>query len=204
MLAKRRLRKPGVRPGPRRGASEAGECACASCAGRTGEAVFRTITVPAGSPGRLAAFNVCKRGPGSITVPGACGLRDVSLFIVTQQFAGGLVDEMDPAARRAGHGFIAIRMIARRDIRHVNLDVHAGPGAAEYQFAHLLFSYGARLGALICLKIARIARPRARRGRNLIFKVPPLSFDILFGLWIRRRPEPGDKRIVGWRRSQIA
>jgi hypothetical protein len=74
-----------------------------------------------------------------MTVAGACGLRDVLLFIVTQQLAGGLVDEMDPAARRAGHGFIAIRMIAGRDIRHVNLDIHAGSRASKYQLAHCCF-----------------------------------------------------------------
>jgi hypothetical protein len=95
--------------------------------------------VLAGSPGGLADFDGCKRGRSSMTVAVACGLRDILLFMVAQQFAGGLVDEMDPGTRRAVDGFIAIRMIRRLGIRDENLNIHAGPRAAKYQFSHFAF-----------------------------------------------------------------
>jgi hypothetical protein len=61
----------------------------------------------------------------------------VALFMVAQQPAGDLVDEMDAGAGRTGHGFVAVRVIRRVGIRQLKLDIHAGPRAAKDQFAHL-------------------------------------------------------------------
>jgi hypothetical protein len=80
------------------------------------------------------------------------------LFIVAQQSAGGLVDEVDPAARRAGHGLVGIRRIGRRRFRHLNLNIHAGPCAAIYQFTHASILLQQGFFALISLKLSRASR----------------------------------------------
>jgi hypothetical protein len=83
-------------------------------------------------------FSGCWRGPSSMTAA-ASALRGVSFFIVAQQSAGRFVDEMDSGAGRAGHGFVAIGMIGRRKVRHLNLNIHASPRATKDQFAHFFY-----------------------------------------------------------------
>lgn len=92
--------------------------------------------MPAGRPVGLAVFNDGRRGESSMTAAVASGLRDISFFMVAQHLAGGLVDEMDPGTGRAGHGFIAVRVIGRCHFGHLDLNIHAGPCAAKYQFDH--------------------------------------------------------------------
>lgn len=156
MRAMRRLRKPSIRPGSWR-AGGASDCARAAMGTESGEAIGRRIMVSAAWRRGLAARDVrddCKCGASSITLFFA---GDGALFFIVAQYpAGRLVDEMDPGTCRAGHGFIAIR-ISRRGIGHVDLNAHAGPRAAKYQFAHFFLWRHLRPCALICLKAVRPA-----------------------------------------------
>jgi len=56
--------------------------------------------------------------------------------MLAQQPSGDLVDEVDARAGRAGHGFVAVRVIRRVGVRQLNLNIHAGTRAAKDQFAH--------------------------------------------------------------------
>jgi hypothetical protein len=92
------------------------------------------MTAPFDWRGGLAARGDGKCGAKSMTAFFA--VDDISFFIVTQHLAGGLVDEMDPGTRRAGHGFIAVRVLGRCHFGHLDLNIHASPYAAKYQFDH--------------------------------------------------------------------
>ena len=143
--AMRRLKKPSVRRRPWRIGSGASDCTCAAIGAGPGEAIRRGMIVSDRKCGN------CKCDASSKTL---FFVADRILFcIVTQCPAGGLVDEMDPGTRRAGHGLIAIRIV-RCGIGHVNLNIHAGPRAAKYQLGHFLFWCRGRPCALICLKVA--------------------------------------------------
>jgi hypothetical protein len=103
------------------------------------------MTVPFDWRGGLATRGDGKCGAKSMT--SFFAVDDISFFIVTQYLAGGLVDEMDPGAGRAGDRFITVRMVSRCLFRHLDLNIHASPHAAKNQSDH--FSMLMRLYDLV-------------------------------------------------------
>ncbi len=127
-------------------------------------AAFSTVFLAAflASPRGLAAGDDDGgRGANAMTALSAADAarRGRLFFMVTQYPAGGLVDEVNSGTGRAGHGFIAIRTIGRRGIGHLNLNIHAGPRAAKYQFAHLSYWFGK---SRLCIDLSQ-GRPASCR-----------------------------------------
>jgi len=104
-------------------------------AGRTGDPLFGMMAVLVAASARPATV-FSEPSPSSMITGAFAGPRDTLLFMVTQHPAGDLVDEMNPGTGRTDYGFIAVRMIRRRRIVDVNLNIHAGLRAAKYQIAH--------------------------------------------------------------------
>jgi hypothetical protein len=151
----------------------------------------------------MAGFNGFGRGASSMTAAASTRLRGISfLLIVAQQFAGCLVDEVGPGTCRAGHGLVGIRIICWRGVWHLNLNIHAGPRAAKYQLAHLLILLWQEIFALILLK-AIVGRGIVPRRVRMVLGPEAFGYGS-GGLWIGRRAEFGDQRLVGRRRRKIA
>lgn len=77
-----------------------------------------------------------------------------SLVLVTQGFAGGLVDKVHPGAGWAGHCLIAIRSLSRRLVGQPNLNVHPSLPAPKDEIGHRYRMAEPSPGALTYLKAA--------------------------------------------------
>ena len=137
MRAMRRLRKFFIRWRPRtilRGSVGSGS---ASATRGAGELEGKATIVQADFSRGPAILGGRRRGSSAMTVAAPGRRRGILFFIVTQQSSGDLVDEVDAGAGRAVYGFVAVRMVRRNHIRHLNLNIHAGRRTAKNQFAHV-------------------------------------------------------------------